>query len=201
MGRAVLVVMVRKYGAATLLFFILFTGVGSPWLQELSATAAAVAVSLILVLVLSMLSAVDVRDYRLPDLFTLALTGMGLMLCVLAGVRPVWWPALSAATGLATLAGLASAYSYVRGREGIGLGDAKLFAAGGAWLGVEALPAVLLLATCSALVVVVLGALRGSQIDAHTRLPFGPFLAFAIWVVWISGSGYLLNQTTLTASG
>src|SRR3546814_16185239 len=49
--------------------------------------------------------------------------------------------------GFALLAGLGFFYRRWRGRDGLGLGDAKLAAAGGAWLGWAALPSILLLAS------------------------------------------------------
>jgi leader peptidase (prepilin peptidase)/N-methyltransferase len=99
-----------------------------------------------LALALPALSAVDLRDYRLPDVLTLPLAA--------AGVLPSWWLGLaspwraigSAVIGFALLTGVAMLYSRVRGRDGLGLGDAKLFGASGAWLGLEGLPAVLLVA-------------------------------------------------------
>jgi leader peptidase (prepilin peptidase)/N-methyltransferase len=59
--------------------------------------------------------------------------------------------------------------------------------AAGAWVGVGALPQVILAASLAALVTV--GALRvfGVRLHAHSALPFGPFLALAIWAVWLIG--------------
>ena len=59
--------------------------------------------------------------------------------------------ALGALAGFASLAVIASVYRRVRGREGLGLGDAKLLAAAGAWLGWQALPSVVLIAAASGL--------------------------------------------------
>ena len=193
--------MMQKYLGTTVLFVIFFVVVGSPWLLQLPAMLPWVAVSFVLAFVLARLSAVDVHEYRLPDLLTFSLAAIGILLCALADMQPFWWPMFSAAVGFVTLAAAASVYRYLRAREGIGQGDAKLLAAGGAWLGAEALPMVLLLATCSALVVIVVSSWRGSVITADTRLPFGPFLAAAIWIVWVSGSGHLLNPMSLDASG
>jgi len=65
------------------------------------------------------------------------------------------------------------------------MGDAKLLAAGGALLGIMALPIVTLIAASSALVFAIVQALRTGQSQLRTALPFGPFLVFAIWTVWI----------------
>ena len=79
-------------------------------------------------------------------------------------------------------------YSRVRGRDGLGLGDAKLFAASGAWLGLEGLPAVLLVACGAAIVALLVMAWRSQALSATTRIPFGPFLAFGTWIVWLYGA-------------
>jgi leader peptidase (prepilin peptidase)/N-methyltransferase len=65
----------------------------------------------------------------------------------------------------------------VRNRAGIGLGDAKLFAAAGAWLGLAALPSVMLWTCGVALVAVSAAHLLKRPLDASSRIPFGPFLS------------------------
>ena len=64
----------------------------------------------------------------------------------------------------------------------------KLFAASGAWIGLEALPAVLFIASGTALCGVLLAGALGRRMTSTTRLPFGPFLAFGLWAVWLYGS-------------
>ena len=81
----------------------------------------------------------------------------------------------------------ATVYERLRSRPGLGLGDAKLLAAAGAWLGLEALPSVLLVATGTALFCVGMAVLLGKRITATSRIPFGPFLATAFWIVWLYG--------------
>jgi leader peptidase (prepilin peptidase)/N-methyltransferase len=78
-------------------------------------------------------------------------------------------------------------YRRLRGREGLGLGDAKLLGAGGAWLGWQALPSVVALGAAIALALALAGAAAGGKLSATTRIAFGPYLALAIWVVWLYG--------------
>src|SRR6185295_6717201 len=74
-------------------------------------------------------------------------------------------------------------YWRLRRREGLGLGDVKLAAAGGAWVGWEHLADVVLLSAAAALsLAVALAALRGGRLSGAERLPFGAFLAPSIWV-------------------
>jgi prepilin signal peptidase PulO-like enzyme (type II secretory pathway) len=73
----------------------------------------------------------------------------------------------------------------VRGRVGLGGGDAKLFAAIGAWIGWPGLPSVLLISGFAGLTYAFL---RGrGRLRPHDRIPFGPALALGGWIVWLYG--------------
>jgi leader peptidase (prepilin peptidase)/N-methyltransferase len=82
---------------------------------------------------------------------------------------------------------VASVYRRVRGRDGLGLGDAKLLAAAGAWVGASGLPSVLAGAAIAALVAAGGMMWAGTRLDRHSALPFGPFLAATTWLVWLFG--------------
>ena len=142
--------------------------------------------SLILGAALIALSECDRTAFRLPDAITipLALTGIGAAALMGKGVA---WHAFSAALGLVLILLVDWGYRAWRGRAGIGMGDAKLFAASGAWLGAEALPTVLLWACVAALGVLLLAHMLGRRVAATTAVPFGSFLAFGTWLVWCLG--------------
>jgi leader peptidase (prepilin peptidase)/N-methyltransferase len=76
-------------------------------------------------------------------------------------------------------------YRRLRGRAGMGLGDVKLAAVAGAWLGWADLPIAINIAALSALGAVLYGRLRGHGFDPMARLPFGAFFAPAIWICWL----------------
>jgi leader peptidase (prepilin peptidase)/N-methyltransferase len=84
---------------------------------------------------------------------------------------------------------IAWVYRRLRGRDGLGLGDAKLLAALAAWVGLNDLPLILLLASCLGLAAAGIGALAGKRMTAATAIPFGPFLAAAGWLLWLYGTG------------
>jgi leader peptidase (prepilin peptidase) / N-methyltransferase len=78
-----------------------------------------------------------------------------------------------------------AAYFRVRRREGLGLGDVKLAAAAGAWIGWQSLSDAILLAAALALsLAIALALVRGKQLSAAAKIPFGCFLAPSIWLVW-----------------
>lgn len=74
----------------------------------------------------------------------------------------------------------------LRDVDGLGLGDVKLAAAGGAWVGLEWFPIAVLVAAVGAIGFVGVGGLRGKRWDVSHRLAFGAFLAPAIWAVWFT---------------
>jgi len=72
------------------------------------------------------------------------------------------------------------------GKDGIGMGDAKLLGAAGAWLGPLALPFVTLVASGIALLGIVLTKVFLRRIiDASARIAFGPYIAIGFWSVWL----------------
>jgi prepilin signal peptidase PulO-like enzyme (type II secretory pathway) len=142
--------------------------------------------SLVLAISLITLSEIDRKTFRLPDLITTPLMLVGVLAVATTG-EGMLWQCFSAALGLALMLLVDQVYRAWRGTSGIGRGDAKLFAASGAWLGAHALPVVLLGACASALLVLLAAHMLGRRLEARTAIPFGPFLAFGTWLVWCLG--------------
>ena len=114
-----------------------------------------------------------------------AVAGAGLAVTGFAAPDTLADHLAAAALGYGTLAAVAWAYRRFRGRDGLGMGDAKLLAAIGAWLGLGLLPLVLLLAACAGLVAAAGAALAGKRMTAATAIPFGPFLALSGWLLFL----------------
>ena len=142
------------------------------------------------------LALVDLAALRLPDIMTWPLCAAGI---VVAGFRlggPAMAPGfdpdalrdhlLGAAAGYAALAGLAAAYRRLRAREGLGLGDAKLAACAGAWLGWRALPLVVLIACGLAFAWVAVRLATRGRSTLTEPLAFGAPLAAALWICWLA---------------
>ncbi len=143
------------------------------------------AATLILFFTLAALSLIDARTQRLPDIFTLPLILAGIAVNGLIFSAP-WAAITGAAIGYGALVALELAYKRVRGRDGLGRGDAKLLAAGGAWCGLWLLPMILLAGSVSALLYVGgLALIRRRAPDPHQPLPFGPWLALGIALCWV----------------
>lgn len=135
---------------------------------------------------LATLIAIDLRVHRLPDALTLPLLVAGLGVTALIRPERLLDHALGAISGYSALALLAMAYRKARGRLGLGMGDAKLLAAGGAWLGWQALPAVLVIASVAGLAIAIIGARATRKLSMTTAVAFGPALALGVWSVWIA---------------
>lgn len=152
--------------------------------EPLWTTAASIALSVCLLI----LATVDVVSLRLPNLVTLPLVLLGLVAAVQERTGLLGHVA-GAAAGWTAIAALAYGFRRLRGREGIGMGDAKLLAAAGAWCGWQALPFTLLLACVLAFAWVGLRLLRLEPGDPlREPLPFGAPLAVAFWMVWLYGA-------------
>jgi leader peptidase (prepilin peptidase) / N-methyltransferase len=144
-------------------------------------------VSCVLGWVLLCLAVIDHRHLLLPDALTLPLIPAGL--AVAWAIDPALLPdhLAGALAGFAAFALIALVYRRLRGREGLGLGDAKLLAAAGAWLGWQALPGVVLIGAVCALALALARAAAGGTLSATTRIAFGSYLALAFWLVWLFG--------------
>ncbi len=157
------------------------------WAAIVAPTRAVLLPSLGLGWTLVTLTFVDLACYRLPDPLTLPLTAAGLLLSFMLPDTPVIQHLAGAAAGYGMLAAMGWLYERLRGREGIGLGDAKLLGAAGAWLGWQALPSVLLAACAAAFLWVAARALARRTPALGDRLAFGGPLCIAIWLVWLYG--------------
>ena len=139
--------------------------------------------------VLTALAVIDLAVLRLPDPLTLPLAAAGLI--------ATWWRApdglpdhlIGAAAGYLVLAGLAWLYRRLRGREGLGLGDAKLLMAAGAWLGWRALPWVVLLAALAGLLWALIRQARGRPVASGEPIAFGAPLCASFYVCWLASLG------------
>ena len=123
------------------------------------------------------LALIDWDTTLLPDDITLPLLWAGLLASVLRwiDVQPVD-AVIGAAAGYVSLWLVYWGFKLATGKEGMGYGDFKLFAALGAWFGWQALVPIVLMAS-------VIGALVGiamkfaSSLREGKYVPFGPFLA------------------------
>ena len=136
---------------------------------------------------LAALAEADLLTYRLPDFLTLPLIVCGLAVSQVMPEPDIVAHAAGALGGFAMFAILAAVYERMKGHEGLGLGDAKLVAAAGAWLGWQALPSVVLIGALGGILWVGVRSLfRGREL-VRERIAFGAPLCAAFWLVWLYG--------------
>lgn len=141
------------------------------------------------------IAANDVRHYRIPNELTAAAFALALLRAGAfvpdIGAEALLWPLTrAAATGVPLLL-LMVLYRRWRGRDGLGLGDVKLAAVCGAWLDLATVIAVIELAALLAIgAYVANAALQRKRLRATAFLPFGLFLAPAIWIGWLGETWY-----------
>lgn len=121
-------------------------------------------------------AAIDWRRFYLLDVLSYPLLWLGLLANIDARFALLSEAVLGAAGGYAALALFAAVLSRVVGRTAMGMGDFKLFAAIGAWVGWQALPWVLFI---GAVLGVVFGMARQLARGRGRHIPFGPALAVA----------------------
>ncbi|MDH3473801.1 MAG: A24 family peptidase [Rhodospirillales bacterium] len=133
------------------------------------------------------LAVIDARHMILPNELSLPLIPAGL--AVAWALDPGKLPdhALGALAGFLLILALAALYRRLRKREGIGLGDAKLLAAAGAWVSWQGLASVLLLGAASGLAGALVIGFAGGGLKSTRAVPFGPYLAAGFWLVWLYG--------------
>ncbi len=144
------------------------------------------ALAFLLTAALIALAFIDMREQILPDTVTLPFLWLGLLVNR-AGLYASLDSAVVGAAGAYLFLWLVfHVFRLITGKEGMGHGDFKLFALGGAWLGWPLLPLVLLFASLT-------GALYGGTLiitgrqARTTPMPFGPFLCAAIWLALFYG--------------
>ena len=132
-------------------------------------------------------SLIDLDCLRLPDALTLPLLLAGLLATALRQPEALDAHAAGAALGYLGFTGLRLFWRRLRGIDALGAGDAKLLAAGGAWLPPAALPWAVVIAGLAGLAGfaarAVFRAEAGGVALARQKLPFGPALAFGLLVV------------------
>ena len=133
------------------------------------------------------LAVTDIKYYRLPDFLTLPLIVAGLLVNAILDSATLWHYGLGAAAGYLFIHGLRFIYQRLRGREGMGAGDAKLLAAAGAWVSWWGLPSVIVIGSLLGLAAALAMSWRGGRIGWSDRVPFGAFLAMGLWIVWLYG--------------
>lgn len=148
--------------------------------------------ALLLLWALIALAAIDLDTQLLPDSITLPLVWLGLLFNLWTTYADLSSAVIGAIAGYLALWSVFWLFKLATGKEGMGYGDFKLFAALGAWFGWPALIPIILLASLSGAAVGI--ALKlGPGLREGGYVPFGPFLALGgLWAL-LFGPGHFLQ--------
>lgn len=150
-------------------------------LPPLEAIAAAIFGWLLLPLVI-----LDWRHLWLPDRLILILCAIGVFAGPALAPSATWLDrVIGLICGFASLELIRRGFKYLRGYDGMGAGDPKLFGALGIWLGWQALPMILLGASAIGLISVLVE--RTVAKKTTSFLPLGSFLGVAAYLLAILG--------------
>ncbi|MDP8984751.1 MAG: A24 family peptidase [Pseudomonadota bacterium] len=193
------------------------TGLLSAWVAWHFGAGVPAACAIVITWALIALTGIDIDHQLLPDGITLPLLWAGLLAAVAFGAGapggasasmlsitafPTPAPAfavlpvsprdaiIGAAAGYLSLWLVFHGFRLATGKEGMGYGDFKLFAALGAWLGWKLLPLIIVLSAATGAVYgISMIALRGR--DKAAPMPFGPYLAAAGWLAMMYGDSWV----------
>lgn len=155
---------------------ILRYGPGVPYALHLAFVSALIIVTFI-----------DLQHQIIPDAISLPGIAAGIGVSLSPWGTVLWVDALiGAAAGGGGLLAVAWGFERLTGKEGMGLGDVKLLAMIGAWMGWRALPFIIL---SSSLFGILIGgaALMITRSGLRARIPFGPFLALGALLLFFFG--------------
>jgi leader peptidase (prepilin peptidase)/N-methyltransferase len=143
-----------------------------------------------LALLMGAIALADFRHFIIPNVATVPALALGLIHSVLiesfSVIEPLAFAALRGIALALMFFALRQVHARLRGREGIGLGDVKLAAVAGVWLDWTIIPLAIEVAALTGLTIyLMIKIMSGEAMRGNHRLPFGLFLAPAIWAGWL----------------
>jgi leader peptidase (prepilin peptidase) / N-methyltransferase len=148
------------------------------------------------------LAFIDQETGYLPDDLTLPLVWIGLIVNLGGAFVPLRDAVIGAVAAYLFLWSINAAFKALRGMDGMGYGDFKLYAAVGAFLGWKLLPLVILLSSVVGLVfgsLQMFSARRGW--DWKFKFHFGPYLALAGIIAMFWGTALMQRFPALRFAG
>ncbi len=140
-----------------------------------------------------LLIAIAMIDYDtlfIPDQFSLSLMWIGLFISLWAVFIEPTAAIKGALLGYLLLWSIFHLFKIVTGKDGMGYGDFKLLAAGGAWFGMQSVMVIVIMSSFA-------GAILGSffiLINKNKKskpIPFGPYLAIGMWLTMLFGQNII----------
>ena len=148
-----------------------------------------------LALVLIIIFFIDLKHFIIPNTLTFPLMALGLIKSFIPNLNEIFPNYIDSIIGglfgYGIIWSIIFFYKQIRKKEGMGLGDAKLYAVVGFWFGWLAIPFIIFLSSMIALLSVVPSLLKNSK-TMSSQIPFGPFIIIGTLV-------YLIFQSNLNS--
>ena len=141
---------------------------------------------------LLVMSFIDIEHQFLLDELTLGLLWLGFLVNLFGFYTTINAAVIGAMAAYVSLWCVAKLFYLISCREGMAYGDFKLFAALGAWLGWQMLPAIIIIACAAGVSVTCLQGLLQRR-DLRQPIPFGPYLAIAGWLLLLFGKTWFAD--------
>jgi len=141
----------------------------------------------ILILILLPIAVIDARERRIPNWLNavLALAGLGFLATTAPTSMAVLRGLIAPIAIVALFLGLIGVMKLLRRPGTLGLGDVKFLAASSLWIGFVGSTLLFVIASLL-LVAVTVGGARWRKLDLKAAIPFGPFLAVSLAVIFLS---------------
>ena len=134
---------------------------------------------IILSIVFLIIFFIDLKHYIIPNSLTYSMMILGFIKSFVPNLDPIFPNFLNSLIGgllgYGIIWSIIYFYRQFKKKEGMGLGDAKLFAVVGFWFGWISIPFVVFLSSIIALLSVLPDLLRSSK-KLSSQIPFGPFI-------------------------
>ena len=144
----------------------------------------------VLALFMALITFTDLKHFIIPNALSFPAVPLGVIANIAVFHADDWTAGLTESLLGAVLGGgsfymLRAVWFRLRGFEGLGLGDVKLAAVAGAWLGPALLaPACLASAMAGLVAIGIVALLPGRRVQLRDEIPFGSFIAPVILLFW-----------------
>lgn len=189
----------RPFNWVAMVMAALFSIAASVWLVPGGRGIVGAGLAVLMILI----AAVDARFFIIPNELTALASLLGLVHAAIGDPDAITGSLVGAAfRGIGLFLffwGFSATYRWLRRRDGIGFGDVKLSGVAGIWLAWLTIPIVIEIAAITALFAyLVRQFVLGRAPRSSNRLPFGLFLAPAIWIGWLIEATVLLPSSVLS---
>ena len=134
---------------------------------------------------------IDLKHFIIPNVITFSLMVIGFFKSFDPYLHPMFPNYINSFIGgifgYAIIWTIIFLYKIIRKKDGMGLGDAKLFGAIGFWFGWASIPFIIFLSSITALIHVIPSLLNRSK-NISSQIPFGPYIILAtlIYIIFES---------------